>query len=218
MRRPSQSMWKTMAGILMPMTLLMITPGAATANSFRATITSASNLGLTLTTMQRRLMVLSSTGMYAQLGVRAGDQIVAVNGQRVSAEAAFLNRLAMARRGSSTVTLTVARNGGLFQMNVPALVTIARADSTATASARGAGWMNPDLMVRTSQGVMHRDAAARLGLPSEPFFAPNQARPPAGSVGAAGSGWMNRSLMVRTPMGVMHRDAAIRLGLPHEPF
>ena len=31
------------------------------------------------------------------------------------------------------------------------------------------GWMNRSLMVRTSQGVMHRDAAIRLGLPYQPF-------------------------------------------------
>jgi len=32
-----------------------------------------------------------------------------------------------------------------------------------------AGWMNPSQMVQTSQGVMHRDAAARLGLPGTPI-------------------------------------------------
>src|SRR5205085_2082532 len=31
------------------------------------------------------------------------------------------------------------------------------------------GWMNPALMVQTSQGVMHRDAAARLGLEGTPL-------------------------------------------------
>jgi S1-C subfamily serine protease len=79
----------------------------------RTSLSSAANLGLYVSTINRRLMVIGVTGTYANLGVRFGDQIVAVNGRRVAAEAAFLNRLTMAKRGSASVTLTIARNGRL---------------------------------------------------------------------------------------------------------
>jgi len=181
----------------------------------RSSLSSAAHLGLYVSTINRRLMVIGVTGTYANLGVRFGDQIVAVNGRRVAAEAAFLNRLAMAKRGSASVTLTIARNGRLQNLNVP--VTTAPV-STRSAGGFGGGFMNPDLMVMTSQGVMHRDAAERLGLPGTPITGSQEwPEHPAGG-GFSGGGFMNPSLMVMTSQGVMHRDAAARLGLPGTPI
>ena len=187
----------------------------------RASLSNATNLGLYVSTINRRLMVIGVTGTYANLGVRFGDQIVAVNGRRVAAEAAFLNRLTMAKRGSASVTLTIARNGRLQTVNVPAITAAPR--STRSAGGFGGGFMNPDLMVMTSQGVMHRDAAERLGLPGTPITGtPEWPQHPAGGGfgggGFSGGGFMNPSLMVMTSQGVMHRDAAERLGLPGTPI
>jgi hypothetical protein len=182
----------------------------------RTSLSSAANLGLYVSTINRRLMVIGVTGTYANLGVRFGDQIVAVNGRRVAAEAAFLNRLTMAKRGSASVTLTIARNGRLRTLNVPAISAAPR--STRSGGGFGGGFMNPDLMVMTSQGVMHRDAAERLGLPGTPITGtPEWPEHPAGG-GFSGGGFMNPTLMVMTSQGVMHRDAAARLGLPGTPI
>jgi predicted metalloprotease with PDZ domain len=112
----------------------------------------ASSLGLTLITVHERLMVVKVTALQGPNGLRAGDQIVAVNRRRVATQAAFMNRLTMTNGGTPTTSISVARNGKVQIMNVP-----------------GAGWINPALMVRTSQGVMHKDAAARLGLAGTPF-------------------------------------------------
>jgi len=113
---------------------------------------SASSLGLSLITVHDRLMVVKVTAPQGPNGLRAGDQIVAVNRRRVATEAAFMNRLTMTNSATPATSISVARNGKVQIMTAP-----------------GAGWMNPALMVYTSQGVMHRDAAARLGLAGTPF-------------------------------------------------
>lgn len=102
-----------------------------------------------------RLMVVGVTPSYGHLGLRAADQIAAVNGRRVSTEAAFLNRLTMTKNGTQAASIAVVRNGRFQILNVPIPL--------------GGGFMNPNLMVMTSQGVMHRDAAARLGLIGTPI-------------------------------------------------
>jgi len=108
----------------------------------------AASLGLNLATVRNRLLVTQAMPG-AALGLRAGDEIVAVEGRRVATEAAFMNRLAAANNGGAPTVAFV--RGGRLQVVSPA------------------GWMNPSQMVQTSQGVMHRDAAARLGLPGTPI-------------------------------------------------
>jgi ribosomal protein S8 len=92
--------------------------------------------------------------------------------------------------------------------------------------------MNPSQMVMTAQGIMHRDVAARLGLPGTPISgAPESsggvsttttsrttASTSAVVARSAGYGIMNPALMVMTSQGIMHRDAAARLGLPGTPI
>jgi hypothetical protein len=205
--------------------LVPLTVPSLQAATGRAGLTSASSLGLYVSTINRRLMVIGVTGAFANLGVRFGDQIVAVNGRRVAAEAAFLNRLTMAKRGSPSVTITVVRNGRLQNLKVPVMIPAPRSNRMSR------GIMDPSQMVKTSQGVMHRDAAERLGLPGTPITGtpewPDHPQHPGGG-GFAGSaitrntgfagGVMDPSQMVKTSQGVMHRDAAARLGLPGTPI
>jgi len=126
------------------------------------------NAGLQLQLDRNRLFVVNAP--LGILGLQAGDQIVAVNGGRVATEVAFNNRLKAGQRGGK-LTITVIRNGKLQTTNsVPPLSTAA-AGQSGTHTAANTGWMNASLMVKTSQGVMHRDAAARLGLTGEPLGA-----------------------------------------------
>ncbi|MEX2175872.1 MAG: hypothetical protein WD872_16025 [Pirellulaceae bacterium] len=99
----------------------------------------------------------------ANVGLRADGRIVAVNGVRVSSEAALRNRIKMS---GGNAKITVARNGRLQTFSAPAPQANQRA---ASRTSGGFGIINPALMVMTSQGVMHRDAAARLGLPGTPI-------------------------------------------------
>ena len=60
----------------------------------------------------------------------------------------------------------------IFGSNVessPAAPRAARPPVTAPRVSRGAAWFNQSQMVITSQGVMHRTAAARLGLRGTPL-------------------------------------------------
>lgn len=121
----------------------------------------AAQLGLSFGTSQGGLFVRSA-GM-TNLGLRAGDQIIAVNGRRVATEAAFMNRLTLSKSGARGVTISVVRNSRIQILTVPA------GGGTFTGTTTAGGFMNPALMVMTSQGVMHRDTAARLGLPGTPI-------------------------------------------------
>lgn len=112
---------------------------------------SATSLGLLVNVVDDGLVVAGSTTQTPPLGLRVGDRIVAVNGRRVSTEVAFMNRLATAPRGKQAPSIVVVRNNRLQTL------------STST------GWLNPDLVVLTSQGAMHKDAAERLGLPGTPI-------------------------------------------------
>jgi S1-C subfamily serine protease len=112
---------------------------------------SAASLGLLVNVVDDRVVVAGSTTQALPLGLRVGDRIVAVNGRRVSSEAAFMNRLATAPRGKQAPSIVIVRN-----------------NKTQTLSTSG-GWMSPSQMVLTSQGAMHKDAAARLGLPGTPI-------------------------------------------------
>jgi predicted metalloprotease with PDZ domain len=158
------------ANVIVHMALLpvIIATGAQAAPRGKKAM-NASSLGLLLTTGHDRLMVVGVAAPTGPLGLLAGDQIVAVNGRRVSTEAAFMNRLTGTRNGTQATSITVARNGRLQVMNAPPPPAGGRMSPSLAGSPSSGGFLNPNQMVRTSQGVMHRDAAARLGLPSTPF-------------------------------------------------
>lgn len=140
------------ANVTIPVALLLVLIAtSAQADPHGAKAKNASNLR----TFHGRLIVVGVTPSYGHIGLRAGDQIVAVNGRRVSTEAAFMNRLTMPRSGTQATSIMVARNGTVQLLNVPTLL--------------GGGIINPNLMVMTSQGVMHKDTAARLGLVGTPI-------------------------------------------------
>jgi hypothetical protein len=170
--------------------------------------------------------------------LRVADQITAVNGHRVATTPALLNRLAATGNSGK---LTIVRNGR--RETVTAGTTSNAPPTNATrgpVSPRG-GLINPSQMVITSQGVMHKAAAARLGLSGTPYSgAPESSGgvsfPAAGSSFPAGSttasfnaprsapasfgpsGLINPSQMVITSQGVMHKAAAARLGLSGTPY
>jgi hypothetical protein len=125
---------------------------AAAPNQGRAT---AKDIGLALVATPFGLFVrdVSSTP-YA--GMQIGDRIAAVNGHRVNTEAAFLNHLA---RSGFTASIMVARNGKLGVLNSP---------TPSISRPAGGGFINPADLVVTSQGVMHKDVARRLGLSGTP--------------------------------------------------
>jgi len=151
------------ASVAVPLLLaLSVATAQAAPRQFQSS--SAAQLGLSLGTSQGGLFVRSA-GM-TNLGLRVGDQIVAVNGRRVSTEAAFMNRLTASKTGQGA-TISVVRNGRIQILTVPAMGG-GQGTFSRTASA-GGGFMNPAFMVMTSQGVMHRDVAARLGLPGTPI-------------------------------------------------
>jgi len=128
--------------------------GVATSQAFAAPRgQSATSLGVTLNDAGDQLVVVATTSNY--LGLQVGDRIVAVNGRRVSTEAAFVNRLGIAN-GNQGPSIVIARNNQLQTLNV-------------RARQNSGGWLNPDRMVITSQGAMHVEAAERLGLPGTPF-------------------------------------------------
>jgi hypothetical protein len=210
------------AQMVIPLAMMgiMLSPNFASAAGGSA---SAASVGLHVNSVNGRLMVVGVNSPSHPWGVRAGDQIVAVNGRKVSSEAAFMNRLS----AKSTPSLVIARNNRLHNLNVSAPQIAARVGASPAGRGRGGGFMNPDLMVMTSQGVMHKEAAERLGLPGTPIEGspegstgtPGVARVGASSTGrGVGGGFMNPDLMVMTSQGAMHKDAAERLGLPGTPI
>jgi hypothetical protein len=130
---------------------------------------TAAQFGVTLVNHPNGLFVGSASGRLATAGLRAGDEIVAVNGRRVASERAFVGR--MTSSGNAGANIVVARNGQT--LNISSGVTAsARGGQAAkgTATARGGGWLNPNNMVITSDGrIMHKAAAARLGLSGRPL-------------------------------------------------
>ncbi len=148
--------------VAVPLALLLAMFATKTqAVSPRQKARSASSVGLQVMPVQRRLMVVQATAPYGDVGLRSGDQIVAVNSRRVSTEAALMNRLSSSGRQGTSIT--IARNGSLYFLNAPPFVNPAPAPS-----GEGA-FVNLSFMVMTSQGAMHRDAAARLGLSGTPI-------------------------------------------------
>jgi predicted metalloprotease with PDZ domain len=127
---------------------------------------TAASLGVVLVSGPQGLIVSGLTAPSAYANLRVGDRITAVNGQRVATEAAFLNRLAVTGSGA---TIMVIRNGSVQTLTIlsPRPSGLPRR-GPAVASSAG-GLINPSQMVITSQGVMHKDVAARLGLPGVPF-------------------------------------------------
>lgn len=153
LRVKQKSLRNLIAYVTTPLALLLVLSTTSVQAALRGqkVTTAASSLRV----FHGRLTVVRLTVPSGHMGLRAGDQIIAVNGRRVSTEAAFMNRLMMTRSSTQAASIAVSRNGRLQILNVP--------------SSLGSGFMNPDLMVMTSQGVMHRDAAARLGLAGTPI-------------------------------------------------
>lgn len=118
-----------------------------------------------------RLIVARVDLSAANLGLRIGDQVTAVGGRRVSTPVAFWNRIS----SSPSTTVMVLRNGRSKSLAVgqpaPAASGLAahRTLPAVQATSGQNGWANLSLLVMTSQGVMHRDAAARLGLAGTPL-------------------------------------------------
>ncbi len=116
------------------------------------------DLGAIFVTVPQGLFVRQLTSSTPYAGLRFADHITAINGRRVETEAAFLNHLALSR-GS---VITVVRNGRVQTLNASPTTSI-------TTTRPGGGIINPSDFVRTSRGVMHKDAARRLGLSGTPI-------------------------------------------------
>ena len=168
MRRKTNLMAHVAAIVALPLALLFAVPAPNTeAATRRQNTATAASMGLMLNSVNGQLMVVGVTSNF--LGLRAGDQIVAVNGRRVSTEAAFMSRLAIETK---TPNLVIARNNRLQTVGLGTQVSAGATVSTrgsVSPAARGGGFMNPDLMVMTSQGVMNKEAAKRLGLEGTPI-------------------------------------------------
>jgi PDZ domain len=216
---------------------LMLCLGSVHASSRRSLLNSTANLGVDVATTPRGLFVFQVTSGAPIADLRVADLITAVNGRRVETPAALLNRLAAT---GNSGTLTIIRNG---QREIVRAGTAAAPQVNSPTAGRrvvppGGGFINPSQMVITSQGVMHKAAAARLGLAGTPFGgaaessggvpsgrpslpgagsnagSPSTSRPVLGTSG----GFINPSQMVITSQGVMHKAAAARLGLSGTPF
>jgi ribosomal protein S8 len=187
---------------------------------------AAASLGLNLTNVNGHLTVAAASAPLGTLVLRTGDVIVAVNGHWVASEAAFVNLLTQAKGSGHGVNITLVRNG---------TSQVVSAVPPSRSLPNRSGFLNPDLIVMTSQGAMHRDAAARRGLPvttpitgtpersTGGIFPFVNAVPPSRSlpslpVVSGGFGFLNPDLLVMTSQGVMHRDTAARLGLPGTPI
>jgi predicted metalloprotease with PDZ domain len=132
----------------------------------------AANVGLSLTSNRNGLVVTGVGQTAASAGFRVGDLVVAVNGQRVSTPRAFWARIAANQGGN----VAVYRSGGLQMLTLQAAASgQTAAAGRAAPTTRSGGILNISQMVLTSQGIMHREAAIRLGLPYTPIpGAPNQ--------------------------------------------
>jgi len=214
----------------------MVCIGSLQASSRRSLLNSTANLGVEVATTPRGLFVFQVTSAAPIADLRVADLITAVNGRRVQTPAALLNRLAAT---GNSGTLTIVRNGQreIVSAGTPADPKVNSGSPARRPVAPGGGFINPSQMVITSQGVMHKAAAARLGLSGTPFSgAPESSgsvpsggisQPGAGSNAGSPStsrpvlgttGFLNPSQMVITSQGVMHRAAAARLGLAGTPF
>jgi hypothetical protein len=213
--------------------LAMFSEGQTHAAPGSDAIVRPTNLGVTLANTPQGLFVADVTSASPFAGLRMADRITAVNGRRVPTSTAFLNRLAATRFSGH---ITVIRDGQRQTLAVGGVADPSAAALAATAPANAitntrSSVVNPANLVITSQGVMHRDAAARLGLSGTPF--PTTQFPagiPTGPTSSgtgllsarpgvmAGGAVLNPAQMVITSQGVMHRDAAARLGLSSTPF
>lgn len=144
----------------------------AAAGGFRQTV-RATDLGVWLVAQQDGLTVARTTDPLANLGLRSGDQIVAVNGRRVATERAFVGRVVAAINSGATADILVARQGtavligasGSGQAATTSPAAPHQASQSAPAGAAHNGFLNPDNMVITKDGrIMHKAAAARLGV------------------------------------------------------
>lgn len=140
----------------------------------------ATAYGVVLLSNQDRLVVARVTGPLASFGLRAGDQIVAVDGRRVTTERAFVARLTAGSRSATGADILVGRNGQTFHVNTRQNIAVAAAAKSprvqaaprvqTSATATGGGFLNPDNMVLTNDGrILHKDVAARLGLEGRPL-------------------------------------------------
>jgi C-terminal processing protease CtpA/Prc len=80
---------------------------------FRAERVRSGDLGLWLRRAANQLLVsdLASGGAITQTGLKEGDQIISVNGQTVSNEREFVDRLFASQDNSQPVPVVVSRNG-----------------------------------------------------------------------------------------------------------
>jgi ribosomal protein S8 len=195
-----------MATFAIPMAMVVLTTATQLGAASRGP--RASSVGLVLTKLNDRLIVIDAA---AQTGFASWDQIVAVNGRRVSTETAFMSRLA----ANNGATILVNRNGNHLTMNLAAGGASGATSSSASVS-KSSGFLNPALLVRTPQGVMHIETARRLGLPGTPIHGSPPGPPFPPPKGA--SGFLNPALLVKTSQGVMHIETAKKLGLPGTPI
>src|SRR5262245_45142336 len=93
---------------------------------------TAAQFGVLLASNQQGLTVARVGGLFATFGLRAGDQIVAVNGRRVTTERAFVGRLMAGNGGGTGANILVARNGQMLQIAAP--LRAAAAQSTGASS------------------------------------------------------------------------------------
>jgi len=131
--------------------------------------TNATSFGILLAANPNGLYVAQVQGPWAQFGLQAGDQIVAVNGRRVATERALVGRLS-ASTATGGATIVVARGGNTHQITATAATGGTSGLAAQNSVQRGGGFLNPANMVITSDGrIMHKAVAARLGLESRPL-------------------------------------------------
>ena len=124
--------------------------------------TNIRNLIANVTIPLALLLVLNAASVQASL--RGQD---ATNGSKLRT---FQARPTVPGTNTQTTRMTFVRNGRLQTMSVT-VPSSGRSMNPSRATNTGrSSWINPDLMVVTSQGVMHRSRAERLGLPYTLFI------------------------------------------------
>ena len=81
----------------------------------------------------------------------------------------FQARPMVSATSTQATRMTLVRSGRRQAINMPVPSSGRSINSRRAGNTGGYGWMNPNLMVMTSQGLMHRERAERLGIPYWPY-------------------------------------------------
>jgi len=112
-------------------------------------------IGAALNAADNRLRVgsVQQDGIFANTGIRSGDEIVAVGDQRVTSRAQLLDRLRLAANADSETIIRVRRNGELQEMTVDLGPRLHIAAKVATDMNNLGGNATADAVLRTYLGT-----------------------------------------------------------------